>query len=470
MEGPAYNRIRRLLAAIVASIAVSGCVSDSTERPVAPAQPAPPPRATEIVQPPPSVESPPISTAEIAQPSKPLPIPPKPLPAPPTREPMVAIRIDELAMNGRIAVDCADGRLQVALVGAPASETPWTANAPVEVRAQSGGWHVAARGGATRTFAAGELELRPVAGSTSSLNWNKKKWPGQLRIVRTSSSIDLVIDVPIETYLPGVIAKELYGSWSDSTFRAQAVAARSYAVVEAARWEGRRHYDMVAGQQSQAWVGATDNVKAVSAVRETRGQLLVHDGLVVPAYYSSACGGHPSSAVGVVTDNPFHDIAPLSAGDGPRRNACCQSASVASWKATIPVATIQSRLQSWGRGIGRADLAAVQVPTAIEVQEKNAADRPTLIQIRCRTGSAVTIEAEDFRRAMNAAGDPKTSLRSSNFSVRISAKQAEFTGRGFGHGVGLCQHGAQEMGRKGSSYQQILARYYPDSMIVKAWN
>lgn len=470
MEDPAHNRIRRLLAAIVASISVSSCVSDSIERPIAAPQPAPAARSNANLQPPPIAESPPISTAEIAQPFKPLPIPPKPLPAPPTREPMVAIRIDELAVSARIAVDCADGRLQVALVGAPAGESPWTANTPVEVRVQSGGWQIAARGGASRTFAAGELELRPITGSTSSLSWNKKKWPGQLRIVRTPSSIDLVVDVLIETYLPGVIAKELYGSWSDSAFRAQAVAARSYAVVEAARWEGRRHYDMVAGQQSQAWIGATDNAKAVAAVRETRGQLLVHDGLVVPAYYSSACGGHPASALGVVTDNPFHDIEPLSAGDGARRTACCQTTSVASWKATVPTATIQSRLQSWGRGVGRADLAALQLPTSIEVEEKNAAERATLIRLRGRTGSAVTIDAEDFRRAINAAGEPKSSLRSSNFTVRISSKQAEFTGRGFGHGVGLCQHGAQEMGRAGSGYRQILARYYPESMIVKAWN
>ncbi|MSR69328.1 MAG: SpoIID/LytB domain-containing protein [Phycisphaerales bacterium] len=470
MEDPAYNRLRRLLCVVIASIAVSsGCVSDSIERPVAPVAPIPVAPTKEVAPLAAIVENTQVSTAEIAQPSKPLPIPPKPLPLPPTGEPTVAIRIEELAPSARITIDSADGRLQLSLVGAPPSESPWIATAPIEVRVQSVGWHVSARGSATRVFAAGELEIRPVKGSTTALSCGKKKWPGELRVVRTPSGIDLVIDVPMESYLPGVIAKELYGSWSEATFRAQAVAARSYAVVEAARWEGRRHYDMVAGQQSQAWVGATDNPKAVAAVRDTRGQVLVHDGVVVPAYYSSACGGRPASALGVVTDNPYHDIAPLSAGGGASRSSCCQSTAVASWKATIPLATIQSRLQSWGRGIGRDDLAALQLPTTIMVAEKNAAGRATAIRMRGRTGAAVEIDAEDFRRAINAAGEPKTSLRSGDFSVRISAKNAEFTGRGFGHGVGLCQHGAQEMGRAGSSYKQILARYYPDSMIVKAW-
>lgn len=482
MEDPAYNRIRRTLCAVVAlciascsaSMVVTGCAPAGGETRVTLPEPvrAIAPRDTSPGQssPPATVdESDPVSTAEIAQPTRPLPIPPKPLPTPPTHEPTVAIRIDELAIGARVVVETAAGRVEIASLAAPESEVPWIAATPVEIRAQDGGWKVTPRGKAARAFAAGELEIRPAKGSSELLALKKQKWPGVLRLVRTSQSIDVVIDVPIETYLPGVIAKELYGSWDESTFRAQAIAARSYAVVEAARWQGRRHYDMVAGQQSQAWIGATDNAKAVAAVRETRGQVLVDHGVVVPAYYSSACGGRAANASGVVTDNPFHDIVPLSAGDGAPRPSCCQSASVATWKVTIALATIQARIASWGRGIGRSDLATLALPIAIEIADKNAAGRPTTIRLRPRSGGAVTIEAEDFRRAMNAAGDSKTSMRSSDFSVSISAKNADFTGRGFGHGVGLCQHGAQEMARKGSSYQQILARYYPDSMIMKAW-
>ncbi len=415
-------------------------------------------------------ESTPPSSAEIAQPSKPLPIPPKPLPSPPTTEPIVAIRIAELTATAPVVVDAAGGRLRVSSVDGSLSDAPWNAAAPIEIQVHDDGWRVRARGAPDRTIASGELVINTPSGTGDPLMWNKKSWPGALRLVRTRTGVDLVMDVPMESYLPGVIAKELYGSWNPETFRAQAIAARSYAVVEEARWQGRRHYDMVAGQQSQAWMGATENPKAVAAVRETRGQVLVHDGVVVAAYYSSACGGRPASALGVVTDNPFHDIAPLRAGDGASRTSCCQSTSVASWKVTIPLATIQSRVQSWGRGTGRADLAAAQAPTAIEVAHKNAANRATQIRLRSRTGETLTIEAEDFRRAMNAAGDAKTSLKSSDFAVRISGKNAELTGRGFGHGVGLCQHGAQEMSRRGHSHQQILARYYPGSTVVKAWN
>jgi stage II sporulation protein D len=103
------------------------------------------------------------------------------------------------------------------------------------------------------------------------------------------------------------------------------------------------------------------------------------------------------------------------------------------------------------------------------VVDKNAAGRPEQFRIQTGKGGSVLIESEDFRRAINAAGDLKSSMRSCDCFIRIAGGNAEFSGRGFGHGVGLCQHGAQEMGRKGSTYQEILARYYPQSMIVKAW-
>ncbi len=417
-------------------------------------------------------------------PSKPQPIPPRPLPIPPAVEPHVSIRIGELASTDAAVIGNLSGSLVVTLAQPSTSDVVWTAQAPIEVRALAAGWRVTERprsnnsasrakpnsAPTSRDFPAGELSIDAPSSSSKPMEWDGKSWPGSLRVVRTATGIDLVMDVAMDDYLPGVVAKELYPSWCDAAYHAQAIAARSFAVVEEARWEGRRHYDMVAGQQSQAWIGATTNAKAIAAVRETRGQVLVHDGVVVPAYYSSACGGRPASALGVLTDNPFHDIAPVATGDdSTRRSACCERSSVATWKTTIALAKIQARLQAWGAAQSRPDLVALQLPTSIEVGDRNAAGRPETLVIRSRNARSISLEAEDFRRAINAAGDPKSSMRSSDFSVRIAAGNAEFSGRGFGHGVGMCQHGAEAMGRAGASYQQILARYYPQSMIVQAW-
>lgn len=400
---------------------------------------------------------------------RPIPIPPKPLPAAPDVEPSVAIRIDTLPPSHIITLHHASGRLCIGTTDLGSLDSEQTHATPIEIRLQRGMWSVTPRAGTTLELTAGELLVRAPPGTEQSIRWEEKEWPGRMRIVAAATSIDLVMDVPLETYLPGVIAKELYGSWCAAAYEAQAIAARSFAVVEEARWDGRRHYDMVAGQQSQAWIGATDNARALAAVRQTRGILLMHDGTVVPAYYSSACGGRPASALGVLTDNPHHDIPPVSAGTGLARSACCQLTRVATWNASIPLVAVELRVRAWANSNGRPDLAALGKTASIEVTEKNAAGRPTTIRLKDRTGVAAKIAAEDFRRAINAPGDPKSSMRSSDCTIRLTASTAEFSGRGFGHGVGLCQHGAQEMGRAGRTSTEILALYYPTAVLVKAW-
>lgn len=96
-----------------------------------------------------------------------------------------------------------------------------------------------------------------------------------------------------------------------------------------------------------------------------------------------------------------------------------------------------------------------------------------VFSIRPDKGDVVEIDSEDFRWAMNAPRDKSTMLKSGDCTVKItksSGGTAVFTGRGFGHGVGMCQHGAQAMAHSGSTYRAILKDYYPGSKIVKAWN
>lgn len=491
MEDPSYNRrwsllsvcFLRQLAALSLSFAVVGCASESVPSPASGSS------SSAVLAQQTAQSDAPILSGQMsgqmsgqsdpldasAPPAKPEPILPRPLPLPPSTEPVVAIRIEILQPSESVVIDHPSGSIHLSPEHPSPSEFECVAKTPVTIQSSADGWRItSARDGnrpsQSRDFSAGELTVCAVANDSKPLSFNGVNWPGKMRIIRTATSIDLVMDVPMESYLPGVIAKELYPSWCQAAYNAQAIAARSFAVVEEARWQGRRHYDMVAGQQSQAWVGSTDNAKAIAAVRETRGQVLMHDGLVVPAYYSSACGGRPANAFGVLTDNSYHDIAPVSTGDNSaQRTGCCEHSKVATWKLSIPLAQVQARLQRWGGTNRRADLAALRTPSSITVEEKHASGRPKFFRITTANGGSVTMEAEDFRRAMNAAGDAKTNLKSCDCHIQIRAGAAEFSGRGFGHGVGLCQHGAQAMGAKGSSFGQILARYYPDTMIVKAW-
>ena len=475
------GRGRRFGSVLLAFVAAAGCESERPSAPLvtAPLSSAPPPAMPTPSAPTLSPEV--VQIEDLDTPVKAKPIPPKPLPLVPSSEPIVAVKIGSQKASMPITLGGADAMtVGDASIGDSASR--WTVRGPLEIRASPTGWVVKEqRGGASRHFTPCELSVSGSGGATGSpILWNGVKWPGTLRLVvedgdgakKGPPQIDLVIDIGIEAYLPGVIAKELYASWDPETFRAQAIAARSYATVEEDRWSGRRHWDMVAGQQSQAWAGETSNQRAIEAVRATRGEVLVTNGRVVPSYYSSSCGGRPASALNTLTDNPFHDIVAVSAGDqGPRAGRCCQGASVATWSVTIPLSSVRARLQAWGKANGRPDLAAIELPTAIEVSDRNAAGRATEVRVRSARG-AVELGAEDFRWAMNAPRDKATTLKSGDIEVKIikGKASAEVSGRGFGHGVGLCQHGAQAMAKSGASARSILERYYPGAAIVRGWD
>ena len=433
---------------------------------------APAPRS----QPDAAVPKVPEAVAASGPPLPPPPPPPRPRPLPPAHEPDIRVRIAEVDPGAAARVGARGQRLQLSIAQMDGHETPPSGSGPrvlsgpVEFSSSASGWSARDAAGVTASWPAGTAQLQVEAASgPAQVEWSGSTWPGRMRLVRMpSGGIDVVMDVPMETYLPGVIAKELYGSWDLDTYKAQAIAARSYAVVEDDRWSERRHFDVVAGEQSQAWVGATSNPTALQAVRETRGMVLVHDGLVVPAYYSSACGGRPATARGAITDNPHHAIAPISAGEGAARSACCERTKVATWKATVPATKVAERLRNWGRSNWRPDVAAIESISAIRPASRNAAGRTVAFTLTTPKGE-VTLGAEELRTAINAARDRATSIRSSDCTITLARGTMEFSGRGFGHGVGMCQHGAQEMAKAGNGWREILARYYPSSRVETAW-
>ncbi len=297
-----------------------------------------------------------------------------------------------------------------------------------------------------------------------------------IRDTEGRTEFDVICHLPMESYLPGVVEKELYPSWLPATFEAQAIAARSFAVCERAFWIRRRHYDLVAGQASQAWTGGDASARAVSAVRSTVGQLLVWRGQVVPAYYSASCGGRPANAEDAISKNPVNGIPPLRVATGGDRSVCgCVTASPhGDWSVTISRKAFEKQVAEFGRRKGDRKLSELRRPLRLEVHRRNQAGRPVDFELSGSGESPpVLISAESVRRIVSAAsvGDSwRARPRSSCFEIETSKNSMKIRGRGFGHGVGVCQYGAEEMARRGASSLQILARYYPGADVEQAWS
>ncbi|MEM1212733.1 MAG: SpoIID/LytB domain-containing protein [Planctomycetota bacterium] len=283
--------------------------------------------------------------------------------------------------------------------------------------------------------------------------------------------LDVVNVVGLERYLPGVLERELYGSWPAATYKAQAVAARSYALWER-RQAGRRHYHLESTVASQAYVGKSTRAVAVEAVAATRGVVLAWDGRVLPAFYSSTSGGRGQDALSAFPERGL-DLPPLrgrdhgrwGAGSGRHRWAVIERDR----------GTLAARIAAWGRA-ARHPVAGLDGLRAIRVAGRNAVGRPTRFAVVGVDGQRYELAAERLRFAVNhsAAGLPglarEVVLPSSDTQPVVAGGVVRFeAGRGFGHGVGLAQWGAKEMADAGNDFGSILVFYYPGAALVRAY-
>ncbi len=149
----------------------------------------------------------------------------------------------------------------------------------------------------------------------------KRKWyRGHFKVINDDNALTVINDLQLEDYIQGVVPSEMPSSWDIEAHKAQAIAARSYALANMGK-RGKYGYDLKDTPEDQAYGGASAETKQTNrAVEETAGIVLVCQGKIVPAYYSASAGGKTRSASQVWTkDLPFIKSVP-SFDDGIRKN------------------------------------------------------------------------------------------------------------------------------------------------------
>jgi SpoIID/LytB domain protein len=440
------------------------------------------------------------SDAESA--AKPEPAKPKPepveRPAPPTAEPAIRIRTGSLTPDAP-SVEVRGPGSNVWIVEPGSGRPGVVAQCPVEFTWTAQGWRVreAARTRESRAVSLppmAVLEISSLRGEPRRLTAFGSEWPGIIRLVprpaRASAgpvdasastaappfaTADVVHELPMEEYLPGVIAKELFNSWGVATHQAQAIAARSWALCEMAMWRTRRHFDTVAGEAGQAWIGATKHRRSADAVKATRGTVILYAARVVPAYYSSCCGGARAAARDAISSSVVHDIEPLRV-DRSDGADCCSWSPTYRWQLSLDAQALGRSLPAWARAEGYASLFSLDGIRRVEIAERNRAGRPVAYTITDAKGALHQVLAERLRWGLNA--DPaspsgmrpaKERVKSAYFEPLVRGRELFVSGRGHGHGVGMCQYGAEAMSKKGAQAKAILARYYPGATLEKSY-
>ena len=249
----------------------------------------------------------------------------------------------------------------------------------------------------------------------------------------------------IEKYLYGVLHHEVAPWWPMEALKAQAIAARTYAYYQV-QVSKANDYDVKSSTSSQVYGGSTtERYRTKKAVDRTAGQILTFEGKVFPGYFHATCAGVTAAA------EELWDIRLKPIGGGVKCNFCRISPHY-YWQTKVPLSTIEDKLKQYNRPLGQI--------LKIEPVTQTPSGRVGSLKLTGTLQEAV-IAAKDFRVWIGG-----NVMKSTAFTVEVKEDFAEFRGKGWGHGVGLCQWGALGQSLLGHSCQDILNFYYPGSVIT----
>ncbi|MFN8510766.1 MAG: SpoIID/LytB domain-containing protein [Deinococcaceae bacterium] len=279
----------------------------------------------------------------------------------------------------------------------------------------------------------------PDGGANASMSIGNQSYRGGMLILGSGKGLRLVNVVDIEDYLRSVVPAEMFSNWPLAALKAQAIVARTYAVLKI---NPTADYDLCATQECQVYPGMSkERPTTDQAVLETRGLVVVWDGKPARTYFSSDNGGWVASALEVWGMNvPYLFAQPDPFSKGPKSR----------WQLTLDGATLSRIVARYAR-VGQVD--------TLTIGRTSDSGRPLEIAVSGDQGKALIKGANVANFIYDLGG----------YSTRITlSKQGEawiLEGAGYGHGVGLSQYGAFEMAKQGYDALSILGFYFPKAQI-----
>lgn len=340
-------------------------------------------------------------------------------------------------------------------------------------------WRVETRGGRVRavradglatSWSAGPLVARTVT-ADGAVALGAKRYRGELVLTPTDSGVLVVNQLPVESYLAGVVPLEIGDRPASerAAAEAQAVAARSYTY---ARLRATREapFHLRAGTLDQVY-GGLDAERAVAnaAVRATAGQVLLFAGRPVSAPYHSTCGGTTAAPTEVWRSAAEPHLRPVSDLVPGSDRHYCDNAPRYRWTRVLEGDQLQRTLDRYLGAYAAVPAGGVAAVREVRVEETTPSGRVGWLGLHTARG-VFRLRGNDIRFVLRAPNGEL--LNSTNFVVRRgpvrrgeSAPVAVLDGRGYGHGVGMCQWGAIGRARAGQDYRTILSTYYPGTSV-----
>lgn len=276
---------------------------------------------------------------------------------------------------------------------------------------------------------------------------------GIIPYINESGQLNIINFVDIEDYVKGVLDREMNHSSNLEALKAQAVTARSFAAANEGLHESQG-FDVCTGDHCQCYSGvAGEYASIIRAVDATRGEILYYDGEPVPGYYCANSGG--------VTENS-EDI--WSESLGYLRSVLDEYSPEYTWSVSMKQSELTKLLAS--KHIGTV--------TSVTIDGLNASGSVNSITYTGTEGSYTAVKDEvrslpGLKSNFFTIGTSRGRMAQNGDVTTVwldePSDQLKISGRGFGHGIGMSQQGAQEMGRRGLSYMDILTYYFTDIEI-----
>jgi len=264
-------------------------------------------------------------------------------------------------------------------------------------------------------------------------------------------------NMSIEEYLTGVVAGEMKKDWPLEAYAAQAIVARTFTMDFIAQGGTKKEHntDISTDEvEAQAYNAAAVDSTIKKAVEMTKGQVMTYKKRYAKGWFSASCGGRTALAKEGLA---YKEAEPIY-----MRSVSCPEEKVIPkeelfWQATLTSKEISDALQELGKSVGRIE--------RMEVGARSARSHRATTLDFIGTDGKTSVPGGDFRIAL----DPKKVRSIWITEITNQAGRVVLEGRGFGHGVGLCQWGAHALAKEGKTPTEIINHYYPEVQIEDLW-
>lgn len=285
---------------------------------------------------------------------------------------------------------------------------------------------------------------------------SKIKEHGPLKIyLNDEGKFQLVVERNLEEYLKYVVPHEILASRDvdKAAIKAQTVAARTYVM---AHLKPDNYFDVYADVRDQMYVSANEpNQLVLDCIHETKAEVLTFENKLIPARFCSSLGG--------VQEKPLY----LSSSEAPVSYMTIGTKVVGTlsphfrWERVFTPTELHAKLRAWFPNEDYNTDSLTEISLSIEINERSVSGRTTELMVKTKQFSR-ELKGLDIRRFFSQDGK----ILPSNLFVLVQENNVlKIQGGGNGHGLGMGQWEAMELSRDGLNYQEILAFFYPQSII-----